>query len=78
MIRENKVIRDLGACQASPQLLPSTAIRSSLSRVTKDRQGLQDLQALLVQEAHLGTQERTAPEECQEYLVNQENQENKA
>lgn len=58
MIRENKVIRDLG--------------------VTKDRQGLQDLQALLVQEAHLGTQERTAPEECQEYLVNQENQENKA
>lgn len=46
--------------------------------VTKDRQGLQDPQALLVQEAHLGTQGRMAPEECQEYPVNQGNQENKA
>lgn len=46
--------------------------------VTKDRQGLQDPQALLVQEVPLGTQEKTGPEECQEYPVNQENQENKA
>lgn len=38
------------------------------SRVTKDKQGLQDPQALLVQEAHLGTQEKMAPEGCQEYL----------
>lgn len=77
-IRENKAIRGLGACQASPQLLPYTAIRSSPSRVTKDKQGLQDPQALLVQEAHLGTQERMAPEGCPEYPVNQGNQENKA
>lgn len=59
-------------------MLPFTAIRSSPSRVTKDRQGLQDPQALLVQEVPLGTQEKTGPEECQEYPVNQENQENKA
>lgn len=58
VIRENKVIRDLGA--------------------TKDRRGPQALQALQALEGLLGTQGRTAPAECQECLVNQGNQENKA
>ncbi|KAL0594431.1 hypothetical protein AAY473_036831, partial [Plecturocebus cupreus] len=47
-------------------------------RVTKDRQDLQDPRALQAQEGHLGTQGKMAPVECQEYPVNQENQENKA
>lgn len=78
VIRENKVIKGLGVCQASPQSLPCTAIRSSPSRVTKDKQGLQDPQALQAQEGHLGTQGKMVPVECQEYPVNQGNQENKA
>lgn len=77
VIRENKVIRDLGVCQASPQLLLCTVIRSSPSRATKDRRGPQALQALQALEGLLGTQGRTAPAECQECLVNQGNQENK-
>lgn len=78
VIRENKVIKGLGVCQASPQSLPCTVIRSSPSRVTKDKQGLQDPQALQAQEGHLGTQGKMVPVECQEYPVNQGNQENKA
>lgn len=46
--------------------------------VTKDKQGLQDPQALQAQEGHLGTQGKMVPVECQEYPVNQGNQENKA
>lgn len=78
VIRENKVIKGLGVCQASPQSLPCTVIRSSPSRVTKDKQGLQDPQALQAQEGHLGTQGKMVPVECLEYPVNQGNQENKA
>lgn len=72
------MIRDLGVCQASPQSPPCTVIRSSPSRVTKDKLGPQARLALQAQEGLLETQGKMAPEECQESPVNQGTQENKA
>lgn len=78
MIRENKVIKDLGVCQPSLQSPLCTVIRFSPSRVTKDRLGLQAPQALQAPGGHPVTQGRMVLEDCQVYPVNQGNQENKA
>lgn len=79
--REIKVIRALGVCQAIPQWPLSIVIRSSPSRVTKDRPGHQAHLVLLDHqdlEVLQGTLVRMDQEDYLEFQESRDNQVNQA